>query len=133
MIKKAFNFFAENRPFYLATLKWTVPRLRPMGFIMEYNNKIYFGVGTQKEVYAQMKKTPQVELCTTNKDGDWIRLSGKAIFDETQAAYDEAIAVFPPLKDMYPDGGPRMGLFYLEDPTCLILTTHGKVKETLEL
>jgi uncharacterized pyridoxamine 5'-phosphate oxidase family protein len=134
MSKEVFQFIADNRPFYLATVKDLGPKVRPMGFAMEYHGKIYFGVGAQKQVYRQMVDNPLVELAATSKEGNWLRLTGLAVFDDDPDVYDSAVQAFPMLKEMYPQGGPnKMGFYYLKDATALFYDMKGEVQKTLKL
>ena len=81
MSKEVYDFLAAHRPFYMATVDADTPRVRPMGFIMEHECKIWFGMGTHKNVYKQLRANPKVEIVTTGgPDSDWVRLSGEAVF-----------------------------------------------------
>ena len=59
--------------FYFATVEDGAPRVRPFGFSMVFEDKLYLGCGTHKAAYAQMMKNPEVELCSFNK-GVFIRV-----------------------------------------------------------
>ncbi|MDR1039140.1 MAG: pyridoxamine 5'-phosphate oxidase family protein [Deltaproteobacteria bacterium] len=134
MSKEVFTFIQEFKPFYLATIKDLGPKVRPMGFAMEYHGKIYFGIGTHKQVYRQMVDNPLVEIAATGKDGDWLRLTGLAVFDDDPELYDSAVEVFPMLKEMYPADGPnKMGFYHLKDATALFYDIKGEIKKTVKL
>lgn len=108
------KFLGNHATFYLATMEGNRPRVRPFGFAMEFDNKLYLCTGNQKKVYAQLKKDPACELCAMNSDGEWLRLSGKAVFDNNPAAKKKAFDVSPSLKEIYgaPDN-PTFEVFYL--------------------
>ena len=55
--------------------------MRPFGFMMIFEDKLYFGMGTHKESYKQVKANPNVEICAMNPDGSFIRVKGVANFD----------------------------------------------------
>lgn len=70
------NFFKENSTFYFATVEDNKPRVRPFGFIMDYEGKLYFGIVKYKTSYKQLLVNPNVEISTTSKVGKWIRIKG---------------------------------------------------------
>ena len=71
------KFLEENPVFYIATVDGDVPKVRPFGFFLKHQQKLYFGVGNQKETFKQLQKNPKFEISTTSKDNTWLRLSGK--------------------------------------------------------
>ena len=86
--------------FYFATVEDGAPRVRPFGFSMVFEDRLYFGCGTHKAAYEQMLRNPEVELCSFNK-GAFLRIRGRAVMDdrpEVQAAMYEA---GPFLKETY--------------------------------
>jgi uncharacterized pyridoxamine 5'-phosphate oxidase family protein len=134
MSKEVFEFIDQNKPFYLATIKDLGPKVRPMGFAMEFHGKIYFGVGVHKHVYRQMVDNPLVEIAATGKEGVWLRLTGLAVFDDDPDIFDSAVQAFPRLKEMYPtEGQNRMGFYYLKDATALFYDITGEVQKTVKL
>lgn len=46
-MKEVLDFLAANKVFFMATVDGDVPKVRPLGFVMEYEGKIFFGVGEQ--------------------------------------------------------------------------------------
>ncbi|MDW8001419.1 MAG: pyridoxamine 5'-phosphate oxidase family protein [Deltaproteobacteria bacterium] len=61
--------------------------MRPFGFIMKRNEKLYFCTNKKKEVYRDLKENPQIEVCALSKDTKkWIRIRGEVIFDESEEA-----------------------------------------------
>jgi uncharacterized pyridoxamine 5'-phosphate oxidase family protein len=131
MANEVFDFLKDNAPFYLASIKGNTPKLRPLGLVLDTDGKIYFGVGDQKEVYRQIVDNPNVEIATTNKEGNWIRISGTVVFDENPALFEKAADSFPPLKEMYTSGGPKLGIFYLKNATALFLGHKGEITKTI--
>lgn len=105
--------------FYFATVENGEPRVRPFGFAMVFEDKLYLGCGTHKAAYEQMLKDPHVELCAFNK-GAFVRIRGEAVMDdrpEVQAAMYEA---GPFLKDTYNEQtGHYHMCFYLEDMSAM--------------
>ncbi|MGO0861926.1 pyridoxamine 5'-phosphate oxidase family protein, partial [Clostridioides difficile] len=90
--------------------------VRPFGFVMDYEGRLYFGIGKHKASYKQLLSNPNVEISTANKEGKWIRIKGKAVFDENKDALKKAFEILPSLKKMYnEETGMSLGLIYLED------------------
>lgn len=105
--------------FYFATVEEGEPRVRPFGFAMVFEDRLYLGCGTHKAAYAQMLKNPHVELCAF-RQGAFLRIRGKAVMDDrpqVQAAMYEAA---PFLKDTYnQQTGHYHMCFYLEDMSAM--------------
>jgi uncharacterized pyridoxamine 5'-phosphate oxidase family protein len=131
-MKEVLKFLQDHRPFYLATVDGAQARVRPMGFVMEFEGRLYFGAGNQKDVYRQMKANPQVEISTTNggaPDSPWLRLSGRVVFDERPELWAAALKVMPHLADIYPEAGPaRMAASYLQEAEAVFYDMKGTVR-----
>jgi uncharacterized pyridoxamine 5'-phosphate oxidase family protein len=110
------NFLIECKTFYLATVDGEKPRVRPFGFFMEFEGKLYFGTNETKPSFRQLKTNPNIEISTANANNEWIRLSGKAVFDYRPEVKAKAFEVAPHLQAMYgkPDS-PVLALFYVEN------------------
>ena len=120
-MKQIIQFLKENPIFYLATVEGSVPRVRPLGFFMEFEGRLYFGVGDFKPVYRQLKENDQFEVSTTAQDKRWIRIRGKAVFDIRPEAQDAAFAVMPHLRERYTKvDGPRLSLFHVSQGEGII-------------
>lgn len=75
-MKKIMNFLKENSTVYFATVEYNKPRVRPFGFVMDYEWKLYFGIGKHKTSYKQLLVNPNIEISTASKDVKWIRIKG---------------------------------------------------------
>ncbi|MBN1566465.1 MAG: pyridoxamine 5-phosphate oxidase [Acidobacteria bacterium] len=100
----AYEFLKANQVFHLATVDGTRARVRPFGFVMIRNNALFFCTNKTKDVYKQMVKCPDVEMSAMGSDGKWLRLCGKAVFDESREAKVQAFAEGPMLLQIYPKG-----------------------------
>ena len=69
--------------FYIATVDGNKPKVRPFSSVTEFNNHVYICSGKNKEIYKQLEKNPYVELSGMYDGGTWLRVSGKAIIDNT--------------------------------------------------
>ena len=109
------KFLKENATFYLATVEGSVPKVRPFGFVMEYQGKLCFCTNNQKDVYEQLKANPKFEISTTAKTGEWIRLSGKATFITTEDSKRAVLEEMPSLGRMYSIDDPTFEVFCADE------------------
>lgn len=125
-MNEVLQFLSENPTFYLATVEGNIPKVRPFGFVMNYQNKLYFCTSNQKDVYKQLKANPHFEVSTVSKTNEWLRLSGKAVFDTNQATQQAALDAAPFLSRMYRVNDSIFELFYIEDAEATIRNMKGE-------
>ena len=129
---KILEFLQQNKIFYFATVDGDKPRVRPLGMFMEFENKLYLSVATHKPSYAQLKANPNVEICTAGGEGSWIRIKGKAVFDDRAAVIERIFERMPMLKDMYSkESGLKLAPFYLADGEAIIADFKGNVEKII--
>jgi len=129
-MEEILEFLNENPIFYFATVDGDEPRVRPFGFHMEYEGKLYFGIDNEKESFKQLKANTKFEVCTSSRAGKWIRIKGDAILDERSEVLEKAFEVTPRLKDTYTkENGPRFAMFYTNKGSAVIADMAGN-KET---
>lgn len=105
--------------FYFTTVDGDEPRVRPFGFIMVFEEKLYFGCGTHKAAYAELMKNPNVEVCTMKK-GSFYRVRGKAVIDDRPEVQEAMYAAAPFLKDTYNEQTGHYHIcFYLEGMSAM--------------
>lgn len=118
-IQKIDDLITRAEVFYLATVNGDKPKVRPLGFHLLYEDKIYFGVGTFKEVYKQMQENPNVEIAAW--DGEhFLRYYGIANLDKNDAVVEKAFELMPDIKQVYEANGWEMGVFFLDKATAEI-------------
>ncbi|QJW46773.1 pyridoxamine 5-phosphate oxidase [bacterium BFN5] len=125
-MNEVLQFLSENPTFYLATVEGNIPKVRPFGFVMNHQSKLYFCTSNQKDVYKQLKANPHFEVSTVSKTNEWLRLSGKAVFDTNQATQQAALDAAPFLSRMYQVNDSKFELFYIEDATAIIRNMKGE-------
>jgi uncharacterized pyridoxamine 5'-phosphate oxidase family protein len=110
------NFLAECKTFYLATVDGGKPRVRPFGFFMEFEGRLYFSTNESKPSFRQLTANPNFEISAANEKGEWLRLSGEAVFDSRPEVKAKAFEVMPRLRELYdkPDS-PVMAPFYVKN------------------
>ena len=75
--------FANGNPVcFLATQDGNQPRVRAMFFCFADETGFYLQSGTMKNLYTQIKRNPNIELCFYNPEegNKMMRVSGKAEF-----------------------------------------------------
>lgn len=118
-------FLKDNPVFYLATVEGNIPKVRPFGFAMNFEGKLYFCTSNQKPVFRQLKANPNFEVCTTSKTNEWLRLKGKAMFNTTRQTKQAALDAMPMLKNMYSVDDSLFELFYIEDAEATFSDMKG--------
>lgn len=125
-MEKILNFLKENPTFYFATVDGDKPKVRPFGFFMEHNGKLYFGMGNHKKSYKQLIENPNVEISTTNAKGEWIRISGVAVFDDSEETMTKAFETMPMLKNIYnEETGLTLANLYLKNGVAEFADMQG--------
>lgn len=124
-MNEVLKFLRDNPVFYLATVDGNLPKVRPFGFVMEYEGKLYFCTNNQKNVYKQLKANPHMEISTASKTGEWIRLCGKAVFNTTKQTKQAALETMPALSKMYSVDDSVFELFYIEDGEVVFCDMKG--------
>lgn len=110
------EFLNDVKTFYFASVDGDQPKVRPFAFFMEFEGKLYFGTNETKPSFEQLKANPKFELSATNAKMEWIRLSGKAVFDYRPEVKAQAFKAAPYLEGMYgKEGSPVLALFYASE------------------
>ncbi len=118
-IAKIDELLTKAEYFFLATVDGDKPKNRPLGFHLLDGDKIYFGVGTFKDVYKQMQANPNVEISAW--DGEHIlRYYGQANLDKNEKIVEKAFELMPEIAEAYKANGWEMGIFFLENATAEI-------------
>ena len=129
--EKLNKFLDKTKVFYLSTIDGDKPRCRPLGFKFYENDKVYYGVGDFKDVYKQLLKNPNCEIVAYDGGKDWLRLSGKAVFEKDFVIADKMMAPHTELKEMYAKNGWKYMAFHIEG-TCEIIDLM-KIIETFQV
>ena len=128
-MSKISDFIKEAKVFFLATADGQQPKVRPLGFCTEVDGRTLFAVGSQKNVYQQLQKNPLCEIVAVGKNFQWLRYTGKAVF-ETDPKFGELVfEAYPHLRKVYAAVGARPAVFHLEDAKAEIRNLMGEVQE----
>lgn len=121
------DFLTEAGVFFLATTDKDQPKLRPLGAHFEIDGKVLFGVGDFKEVYAQMQANPLVEIAACKPNAEWLRYTGRAVFETDPKYAAAALDTMPDLKKIYNDEtGHKLMMFHLEDAKAVVIQLMGE-------
>ena len=118
--EKVYKFIDEAKVFYLATIEDDKPHVRPLGSHKLVNDKVYFLVGDFKNVYKQLLKNSNCELVATKTTGEWMRISGKAIFEKDFAIADNMLNDNKKIKELYEKNGWKAMVFHIEGKVEII-------------
>ena len=125
-VERVEAYLKEAGTFYYATCDGNKPRVRPFGFHMIYNGKLYFGMGKQKESFKQTVENDNFEICAVKPDMTWIRIRGTAVLDDSAETMAKVFEVSPHLTNLYNEKtGHVLGNFYIKDGYAEITSMSG--------
>lgn len=131
-IQKVIDYLDKAKVFFFTTEDGDQPKCRPFSFKMVADGRIYFGAGTFKDVYRQLRANPRVEVCASDGKG-FLRYYGRVVFDGRPELFEQACAVAPYLSGMYSEKtGRTLALFYLTDATTEFRNLFA-IKESLDM
>ena len=125
-MKKVVEFLQANPIQYLATVgRDGKAKCRPFMFCFEKDNRLWFCTNNTKDVYKEIQANPEIEFCVSSPEYAWIRLNGKAIF-ENNMKVKEGCMLNPIVKGQYESAtNPIFEVFYLEDAKAVIADFSG--------
>ena len=118
-MKEVYEFLKESGTYYLATVDNNTPKVRPFGTINIFEDKLYIQTGKSKDVYKQIEKNNNVEICAFN-NGRWIRVEGKLIVDDRIEAKKSMLDNYPELRGMYNENDDNTKVLYFESFKAVI-------------
>ena len=125
-MNEAIAFLRENPVQYLATVgRDGRAKCRPFMFAGELDGKLWFCTNNQKDVYRDIVENPYVELSVASPAYAWIRLSGKAVFEDSREAKEMCMGN-PIVKSQYQTAdNPIFVVFYLEEARAVLADFSG--------
>lgn len=125
-MKEVIQFLQENPVQYLATVgRDGKAKCRPFMFSFESNGKLWFCTNNQKDVYADMQHNPHIELCVSNANFTWLRISARAVFENNCKAKETCLKI-PIVKQQYQSAdNPIFEVFYLTEGKAVITDLSG--------
>lgn len=120
------TFLQQNPVQYLATVgRDGKAKCRPFMFCMEHGGRLWFCTNHTKEVYKDMQANPYIEVSVCSPTYAWIRLNGKAVFENNRAV-KEGCMKNPIVQGQYQTAeNPIFEVFYLEGARAVIADFSG--------
>ncbi|MFQ9515034.1 MAG: pyridoxamine 5'-phosphate oxidase family protein [Eubacterium sp.] len=133
-MQKVVEFLQANPVQYLATVgRDGKAKCRPFMFSFEKKGKLWFNTSNQKDVYKDMQENPNIEICVSSPEYQWIRISGKAVFEDDLEIKAAALEN-PIVKGNYqtPEN-PVFEVFYLENAHAVLADFSGNPPQEFNL
>ena len=127
-MEEVLNFLRDCGTYYLATVEWDQPRVRPFGTINIFEGKLYIQTGKSKKVSKQIQANPKVEISGTL---DWrgIRVSWEVVRDERVEAKKSMLDRYPELRGMYDENDHNTEVLYFKNATATIYSFTAEPRE----
>ena len=113
------DFLRKCWVYYLATVEWDQPRVRPFGTINVFENKLYIQTWKSKNVSKQIQANPKVEISGT-LEWRWIRVSWELIRDDRVEAKKAMLDNYPELRGMYDENDDNTEVLYFKNAVATI-------------
>ena len=125
-MKEVVELLQANPVQYLATVgRDGKAKCRPFMFCFEKDNRLWFCTNNQKDVYKDMQSNPYIEVSISSPNYAWIRLNGKAVFENNMEVKEECMNN-PIVKGQYNSANnPIFEVFYLENAHAVIADFSG--------
>ncbi|WP_315076715.1 pyridoxamine 5'-phosphate oxidase family protein [uncultured Clostridium sp.] len=126
-MNEVISFLKENPVQYFATVGLDgKAKVRPFQFMIEDSGKLYFCTNNEKDIFAQIKNNPYVEITTSSPKFAWIRLNGKVVFSNDINIKKNIIESSDLVKSLYRTAeNPIFEIFYLENAKAVIADFSG--------
>ena len=120
------KFLQENPVQYLATVgRDGRAKCRPVMFAGEMDGRLWLCTNSTKDVYKDMQANPNIEISVSSPAYAWIRLNGRAVFEDNLSAKEMCIRN-PIVKSQYQTAdNPIFEVFYLADAHAVIADFSG--------
>ena len=119
------EFLTKAGVFVLGTTDGDQPRMRVLGLKIKLDDKLFFAVGTFKDVYKQLQKNPKCEILASS-GMDFLRWDGKAVFVKDDRLMPIVANMMPQLVEMYKQMGWELGFFTLEGGSAEIVNVSNQ-------
>ena len=126
--EKINEFLNRAGVWYFLTTDGDQPKGRPFRFHLLRDGTLYFGTGTFKQVYQQMRANPRVEILAVAGD-EFLRYDGVVVLEEDERLAQAVLAKAPAMRKLYNDDtGFQLGMFHLVDGRAEICTAMGRME-----
>lgn len=132
--KEILQFLKDNPKCYLATVDGDRPRVRGLLLYQADKNGLVFQTWGFKDLYRQLQKNQNVEICFPNSDGSrQVRVSGRVEFIEDQKLKEEIVSERDFLKPVVEEKGyeeMRVSGWLNAQPPCGAQTPIWRQRDT---
>ena len=102
-------------------------------FAGEKDGKLWFCTNNTKDVYKDLQANPYTEVSVSSPAYAWIRLNGKAVFEDNMAVKEMCIQN-PIVKGQYQTAdNPIFEVFYLDGAHAVIADFSGNPPQEFDL
>jgi pyridoxamine 5'-phosphate oxidase len=123
--KEILAFITKNPTAFLATAEGKTPHVRAMGTYQADENGIIFSMQAAKDVYKQLMKNPEVELCYW-AEGVQVRVAGNMTPMDNKPLREEMLEKRPFLKpQVEKDGWDFIKVFIIKKGKATVLDMKG--------
>lgn len=133
-MNEVIEFLKANPVQYFATVGTDgKAKCRPFMFAGAFQGKLWFNTNSLKTVYKEMQENPNVEVCVSSPEFAWMRLHGKAVFENNKEIKELCLEI-PLVKDIYQSAdNPIFEVFYLDEAEAVIADFSGNPPKTYKL
>ena len=119
------DIIVKAKTLFMATVDGDQPKNRPISGHFIDGERVIFGIGGFKDVYRQLAANPKHEFVGLYDGVKWLRLTGRAVFDEgaeREAHQEKMLETLPFLRKIYnPETNNKLMTFHLEDATAEVV------------
>ena len=122
------EFLGKAGTFVLGTVDNGSPRMRVLGLKIKLDGRLFFAVGTFKDVYKQLQANPNCEILAS-AGPEFLRWDGKAKFVKDDRLLPIVENMMPQLVQMYREMGWELGFFTIVDGSAeMVNVSNQKTK-----
>ena len=118
-MEEVLEFLKKCGVYYLATVEWNQPRVRPFWTVNIFEWKLYIQTWKSKNVSKQIQANPKVELCGF-VDWEWIRVEWELVRDDRIEPKKDMLDHYPELRWMYDENDDNTEVLYFKNAVATI-------------
>lgn len=126
-MQEVLTFLKENPLGSLATVADGKPRVRPWGFMLAEDGKLWFCTANTKDVFRQLQANPAIAFTSFSPDFVTVRLRGDIRFSQDREMKEKILAHSSLVRDIYQTAdNPAFEIFYLEHGEAVLADFSGR-------
>ncbi len=118
-MNEVLEFLRNCWVYYLATVEWDQPRVRPFGTVNVFEDKLYIQTWKSKNVSKQIQANPKVEISWTF-EWRWIRVTWELVRDDRVEPKKAMLDRYPELRGMYDENDHNTEVLYFKNAVATI-------------